>query len=119
METSFRLGCRVSAVKHHVQIALTKPAPIRVRMSLCLATTSYQFVDKMDYTYEKKRVNKCQRVLMGAVSPAVSGFDLQPPQWRLRIARLSGRFPYVGFTQHGWGLRGKGLGLSRPVPIRD
>jgi len=31
----------------------------------------------------------------GAVSPAVSGFDLQPPQWRLRIARPSGRFPYV------------------------
>ena len=80
METSFRLGCRISVVKHHVQIALTKPAPIRVRMSLCLATTSYQFVDEKDYTHEKKRVNKCQHVSIGAVSPAVSGFDLQPPQ---------------------------------------
>lgn len=53
---------------------------------------------------------------IGAVSPAVSWFDLQPPKLRLRIARLSGRFPYVDvlqsiqslcsgahpFHQHGW-----------------
>ena len=76
----------------------------------------------LEYTHKKKRVNKRQHVSIGAVSPAVSGFDLQPPQWRLRIARLSGRFPYAGIrespdrhdpnsyrhlsllNQHGWGL---------------
>jgi hypothetical protein len=35
-------------------------------------------------------------ILDGAVSPAVSWFDLQPPKLRLRIARLSRRFLYAG-----------------------